>query len=134
MSRKNRKNMETAVMGVNPVGAPVTIRINHLDIHMDERMYSKNNFTPDEEETEKPVTLGSVAADDIYEQVAKKCDVSVDTVKAVMDAQQQVLEEVCVRLLEDVIQEEKHSCHHDCSDCERCGQKESEEKNGEENE
>ena len=133
MSRKNRKNMENTIMGVNPVGAPVTIRINHLDIHMDERMYSKNSFTSDEEEAEKPVTLGKVPVDDIFEQIAKKCNVSADVVKAVVEAHQQVLEEVCMKLLADAVQEEEHSCHHDCAGCGHCDQKESEDENGKEN-
>lgn len=108
MSRKNRKNRNVDLSnmdlnglnlngmdlkGSNPAGAPVTIRINHLDIHMDERMYTNNCFQPEKEEPEDPDIWDSeiVPSKEIYKKVADKCGVDLEVVEKVMTAHSEVL-------------------------------------------
>lgn len=130
MSRKNRKNRNVDfsnldlnglnlngmnLKGSNPGGAPVTIRINHLDIHMDERMYTNNCFQPEkDEELEEPDIWDSeiVPSEEIYKKVATKCGVDLEMVEKVMTAHSEVLIEYF-----EAAMKKNDGC---CGDCEKC--------------
>lgn len=129
MSRKNRKNRNVDfsnldlnglnlngmdLKGSNPAGAPVTIRINHLDIHMDERMFTNNCFQPEKEEPEDPDIWDSeiVPSKEIYKKVAAKCGVDLEMVEKVMTAHSEVLIEYF-----EAAMKKNDGC---CGDCEKC--------------
>ena len=135
MSRKNRKNRNVDMSnldlnglnlngmdlnglnlkGVNPAGAPVTIRINHLDIHMDERMYTNNCFQPEKDEKPDEPDIWDreiVPAKEIYKKVADKCGVDIEMVQKVMTAHSEVLIEYF-----EAAMKKNDGC---CGDCEKC--------------